>query len=113
MSEKNNQTTDLLLQVNPEEEESKFGFNELSILETINELKGLNHVNLKGLMAMAPHTEDREIIKKTFKKTRSIYDKIRNDDFPIEYLSMGMSNDYKIAIDEGSNMIRIGSIIFK
>ena len=61
---------------------------------------------------MAPFDSNETIIKKTFSKTKAIYDNIKSSDLPLKYLSMGMSNDYKIAIDEGSNMIRIGSIIF-
>ena len=111
-SQKNNQKTRVLLQVNPLEEDSKFGFNETSIYEAANMSKTLDNVHVMGLMSMAPFDSDTNIIKKTFKKTRTIYDKLKNDGLQMEQLSMGMSNDYKIAIDEGANMIRVGSIIF-
>ena len=111
-SQKNNQKTRVLLQVNPLEEDSKFGFNETSIYEAANMSKTLDNVHVMGLMSMAPFDSDTTIIKKTFKKTRTIYDKLKNDGLQMEQLSMGMSNDYKIAIDEGANMIRVGSIIF-
>ena len=64
-------------------------------------------------MCMAPNQKDEKIIMKTFIKTRQIYDRINLDELPLTILSMGMSNDYKIAIKEGSNMIRIGRLIFK
>ena len=101
-SQKNNQKTRVLLQVNPLEEDSKFGFNETSIYEAANMSKTLDNVHVMGLMSMAPFDSDTNIIKKTFKKTRTIYDKLKNDGLQMEQLSMGMSNDYKIAIDEGA-----------
>ena len=62
---------------------------------------------------MAPFSDDPKPIENTFKKSRQIYDKIKSTNQNLEHLSMGMSNDYKIAINEGSTMVRIGSIIFK
>ena len=111
-SAKKNHKTNLLLQVNPLEDQAKFGFNETSIFEVANRSQTLKHIHIIGLMCMAPFDASSDIIKKTFKKTRQIYDKLKSDGLPMEQLSMGMSNDYKIAIDEGSNMIRVGSIIF-
>lgn len=111
-SEKHKQKTNLLLQVNPLEDHAKFGFNETNIFEAANHAQSLEHINIIGLMCMAPFDSSNEIIKKTFKKTRQIYDKLKKDGLHMEKLSMGMSNDFKIAIDEGSNMIRVGSIIF-
>ena len=112
-SEKKQIISNILLQLNPIEEESKFGFgiNELSKIE--NQLMDYKHLNIQGLMTMAPHTENVNDIKKTFKESRKVYDKMKLNGFDFNFLSMGMSNDYKIAIDEGSNMIRIGSIIFR
>ena len=112
-SEKKQITSNILLQLNPINEESKFGFgiNELNKIE--NQLMDYKHLNIRGLMTMAPHTENVKDIKKTFKESRKVYDKMKLNGFNFNFLSMGMSNDYKIAIDEGSNMIRIGSIIFR
>jgi pyridoxal phosphate enzyme (YggS family) len=112
-SEKKQIISNILLQLNPIEEESKFGFgiNELSKIES--QLMDYKHLNIQGLMTMAPHTENVNDIKKTFKESRKVYDKMKLNGFNFNFLSMGMSNDYKIAIDEGSNMIRIGSIIFR
>ncbi|RAP25001.1 YggS family pyridoxal phosphate-dependent enzyme [Candidatus Marinamargulisbacteria bacterium SCGC AG-343-K17] len=111
-SKKNQQITNILLQVNPLEEDSKFGFNETTIYDAIKTAKKLSNINVKGLMSMAPFDTDTATIKKTFKKTRAIYDKLKSDELQFEHLSMGMSNDFEIAIEEGANMIRVGSKIF-
>ena len=112
-SKKFDKVTNCLIQVNISKESSKYGFEdrELDFLnqETINEYK---NIKFKGLMGMASFTNDESIIKNEFNNLKNIYDNIRKeiDDFNI--LSMGMSNDYKIALESGSNMIRIGSKIF-
>ena len=82
-------------------------------MRQLNTVIIFQHISIQGLMTMAPHTENIKLIEKTFKTSRRIYDKIKIDGKRLKYLSMGMSNDYKIAINEGSTMIRIGSIIFK
>ena len=112
-SKKFDKVTNCLIQVNISKESSKYGFEdrELDFLnqETINEYK---NIKFKGLMGMASFTKDESIIKNEFNNLKNIYDNIRKeiDDFNI--LSMGMSNDYKIALESGSNMIRVGSKIF-
>ena len=112
-SKKFDKVTNCLIQVNISKESSKYGFEdrELDFLnqETINEYK---NIKFKGLMGMASFTNDESIIKNEFNNLKNIYDNIRKeiDDFNI--LSMGMSNDYKIALQSGSNMIRVGSKIF-
>ena len=112
-SRKFDKVTNCLIQVNISKESSKYGFEdrELDFLnqETINEYK---NIKFKGLMGMASFTKDESIIKNEFNNLKNIYDNIRKeiDDFNI--LSMGMSNDYKIALESGSNMIRVGSKIF-
>lgn len=112
-SKKFDKVTNCLIQVNISKESSKYGFEdrELDFLnqETINEYK---NIKFKGLMGMASFTNDESIIKNEFNNLKNIYDNIRKeiDDFNI--LSMGMSNDYKIALESGSNMIRVGSKIF-
>ncbi|UNY98218.1 YggS family pyridoxal phosphate-dependent enzyme [Zhouia spongiae] len=103
-----------LLQIHIAEEDTKFGMNEeeLNALLLSEERKSMNHVNIVGLMGMATFTGDEQQIQKEFDYLKKIFDnnKLR---FPeLEILSMGMSGDYKIAIDAGSNMVRIGSSIF-
>ena len=103
----------ILLQINPLQEASKSGFNDTEIFKAIEHAQQFSMTTVTGLMVMAPLSDNPKPIENTFKKSRSIYDKINNESMPLTHLSMGMSNDYKIAINEGSTMIRIGSIIFK
>ncbi len=118
-AKKNNRIIDCLLQVHIAEEETKFGFdeNELQELFATNSTDNTNFENIciKGLMGMASFTHDREKIKKEFLLLKKLFDKyasftIRNSQFTT--LSMGMSSDYEMAIEEGSNMVRIGSLLF-
>jgi pyridoxal phosphate enzyme (YggS family) len=112
---KNNRTIDCLLQVHIATEETKFGFDshELNELHGLHELK---NVNIKGLMGMASFSNDMNLVRSEFKKLKELYDKTnaQYSIFNIQYsiLSMGMSSDYKIAVEEGSNMVRIGSLLF-
>ena len=78
-----------------------------------DELLSYENIRIKGLMTMAPFTDNIQLIRKTFKETREVYDNMIKYGHNFNYLSMGMSNDYKIAIEEGSNMIRVGSVVFK
>ena len=77
-----------------------------------DEYKVMKNVKIKGLMAMASNTNEKSIIRSEFVHAKKIFDEINNGDKSFEILSMGMSNDYKIAIECGSNMIRLGSLIF-
>lgn len=112
-SKKFDKVTNCLIQVNISKESSKYGFEESDLgflnQESMNEYQ---NIKFKGLMGMASFTNDESIIKNEFNNLKNIYDNIRKeiDDFNI--LSMGMSNDYKIALQSGSNMIRVGSKIF-
>jgi len=111
---KNNRTLNCLLQLKISKEESKFGLGEKLFKEIIysDEYKEMKNVKIKGLMVMASNTSEKSIIKSEFVHAKRIFDEIKNRDKNFEILSMGMSNDYKIAIECGSNMIRLGSLIF-
>jgi pyridoxal phosphate enzyme (YggS family) len=103
-----------LLQVHIAEEDTKFGLDETELLEIIHsdELGSMRNIRIEGLMGMATLTSDETQIRKEFKSLRSLYQRIQ-EKFPgITTLSMGMSGDYLIALEEGSNMVRIGSSIF-
>ena len=110
--------TNVLLQLHVAREETKFGFSEEELLEFLKSgrYKALNHTVIRGVMGMASNTDDMSLVADDFRRIYSMYDKIRNDsslclpDFNI--VSMGMSGDWKIAVKEGSNLIRIGSAIF-
>jgi len=112
-SKKFDKVTNCLIQVNISKESSKYGFKE-SELGFLNQesMSEYQNIKFKGLMGMASFTDSESIIKNEFNNLKNIYNNIRKeiDDFNI--LSMGMSNDYKIALGSGSNMIRVGSKIF-
>lgn len=116
---KNKRTIDCLLQVHIATEETKFGFDEheLKKLQGLHELK---NVNVKGLMGMASFSDDINLVRSEFKLLKRLFDEnsfakeklTEPGNAPFSILSMGMSGDYKIAIEEGSNMVRIGSLLF-
>lgn len=105
-----NRVVDCLLQVHIAQEETKFGLNEAELAETMAsaaELK-LKNVNVIGLMGMASFTTDMDNVRKEFRQLKSIFEQ-----YPVfTTLSMGMSSDYQIAVEEGSTMVRIGSLLF-
>ena len=103
----------ILLEINSSNEESKFGLrNEEKIFELAEYCKNLKNIKLCGLMTMAPFTDDEEIIRKTFRSLRELKEKLNKSGFEFSELSMGMTNDFEIAIEEGATMIRIGTAIF-
>jgi len=113
----NNRKIKVLLQVHIAMEENKFGFSENEIIDLTDnpEFKSLKNIEVCGLMGMATNTPDKEKIRIEFKGLRNLFDKLQSgyfDKITFTELSMGMSNDYKIAIEEGSTMVRIGTAIF-
>lgn len=109
-----NRVIPCLLQIFIAEEETKFGFDEqeLQSLLASDELKDLSHVQIKGLMGMATFTDNKEQIRKEFHSLKTMFEALKTILPDISILSMGMSGDFKIAIEEGSTMVRIGSSIF-
>ena len=111
---KNNRVINCLLQLKISKEESKFGLDEKQLKEIIfsTDYKEMNNIKIKGMMAMASNTKNESTIKKEFVFAKKIFNEINSLDNDFDILSMGMSNDYQIAIECGSNMIRLGSLIF-
>ena len=103
---------DILLEVNIGEEESKSGLFYEEVIPVAKAVSALKGVALKGLMAMLPNTDDEKLKISLCKKMRYLYDELKKEGFALTYLSVGMSEDYKTAIKNGSNMIRLGSLIF-
>ncbi len=106
-----------LLQIHIAEEETKFGLNEMELIELLNsdEFKEMSNIKVIGLMGMATFTDNQEQIKKEFDYLKSLFDKyqtLQTPNFQLTTLSMGMSGDYQLAINCGSTMVRIGSSIF-
>lgn len=111
---KHNRMIDCLLQVHIATEETKFGLDERELSEVaaqINMAK-LTNVNIRGLMGMASFSDDPELVRNEFRLLKSLFDKYAPSFDQWEMLSMGMSGDYKMAIEEGSTMVRIGSLLF-
>jgi len=109
-AKQNNRVIDCLLQVHIATENTKFGFDCCEVEEIITMSKIFQNIKIIGLMGMATFTNNKKQITEEFKSLNNIFKKIRNKE--ITTLSMGMSNDYHIAIEQGSNMIRVGSAIF-
>lgn len=115
--EKNQRIINCLLQIHIAQEETKFGLNEdeLDDIFGSSELNNLKNIKVCGLMGMASFTENQEMVRNEFRYLKTLfnsYNKLHIANCQLQYLSMGMSSDYKIAIEEGSNMVRIGSLIF-
>ena len=111
-AEKNNRVIDCLVQIKISKEETKHGVSFENFDEFYKNVKSLKFINITGLMGMASFTDDKNLIKDEFKSISSLYKKLKLVDKNFKYLSIGMSNDYNLAINEGGNMIRIGSKIF-
>ncbi len=106
-AEKINKIQKVLIQLNVSNEESKTGFDENDLSTIIIEVSNYTNVEVVGLMTMAPFTDDKAILRDVFLKMKNCYDQ-----YHFSVLSMGMSNDYKIALEYGANLIRIGTSIF-
>ena len=117
-AEKCERVVDVLLQIHVAEEETKFGFQKDDLIHTLSIIHGREnkHYRIVGLMCMATNTMDENQIHEEFRYAKSIFDEVKEeffaDDDSFSQLSMGMSDDYMIAVDEGSTMVRIGSKIF-
>ncbi len=107
-----------LAQVNVSGEETKGGFEATDALEpTVNEIRALAALpglDLRGLMTMAPYTNDVDVLQRTFRRARELFELCGREveGFTAEHLSMGMSNDFEIAVEEGSTMVRLGTVLF-
>ena len=110
-----NKTIPVLIEVNSGREPSKTGVLPENVDDLVEKISGLKHIKIKGLMTMGPRFGDPEKSRPYFKATREAFERISAKNMPnvnMEYLSMGMSNSYLIAIEEGANMIRIGTKLF-
>ncbi|AOY77389.1 YggS family pyridoxal phosphate-dependent enzyme [Clostridium formicaceticum] len=108
-------TMKCLLQINVSGEESKYGISPLEVKSLLKEVSELNNMRIMGLMTMAPYTDNPEEVRKYFKDLKQLsleIDKLGFENIHMNYLSMGMSNDFEVAIEEGANLVRIGSSIF-
>ena len=113
-AKKNDRIINCLLQIKIADEDSKFGITaeEAEAILKSEKLAEMNNVKITGLMGMATFTENKDQVKKEFQYLKSLFDEFQQKFKDLTILSMGMSGDYKIAVESGSNMVRIGSAIF-
>ncbi|HWD89186.1 MAG TPA: YggS family pyridoxal phosphate-dependent enzyme [Mucilaginibacter sp.] len=117
-AEKNKRVIDCLLQIHIADEETKFGLDYDEVIELLRseEFASLKHLRIRGFMGIATNTENQKQIKEEFYELRIFFEGVKQSYFmkegSFDTLSMGMSSDYKIAIEQGSNMVRLGSTIF-
>lgn len=110
-----NKIMDVLIQVNVAEEDTKFGLNVWEVENFISSIEHLNHIKIKGLMTVAPFEDDPENVRIYFKQLRKLFEDIKTKNYThveMKYLSMGMTNDFEVAIEEGANVVRVGTAIF-
>lgn len=114
-SKQNGLITEVLVELNIAEEESKFGIKKENLIDFLKSIEGFENIKIVGLMTVAPFVEDKEEVRWVFKEMKQLYDTVSNMSFKnvdMRYLSMGMTNDYDIAIEEGANIVRVGTAIF-
>jgi len=110
-----NKVMSILIEINIGMEENKKGVLPDNVFSLVENISKLSNVQIKGLMTMGPYFENSEKIRPFFKKTKTIFDNLKEKNISnvdMKYLSMGMTNSYKVAIEEGANIIRIGTKIF-
>ena len=104
--------SNVLIQINIGDEDTKGGYTYHNAKETFQRLQRVEGLCVKGFMAMLPASEDEELLRDLTRKMRALFDWAKTQSTAVEYLSMGMSGDYALCIEEGSNVIRVGSTIF-
>lgn len=117
---KNNRIVNCLLQIHIAKEETKYGMDERELIQLLEDVivhaDSYHHVHIVGLMGMATNTAEESLIRQEFRYLRQLFDRVRKEYFSFhpyfKEISMGMSADYKIALEEGSTMVRIGSLLF-
>lgn len=115
-AEKIDKKVQALVQVNMSREDTKSGVYEEELYSFIKKMEGYPNIEIKGLMTIGPLTDDKEAIRACFHRFRNLFEELSlrdMDNIEMKYLSMGMSKDYEIAVEEGSNMVRVGRAIFK
>ena len=114
-AEKHNRSVDILLEVNVAEETSKFGLKTVEVIPFAEKIAQFPHINMRGLMTIAQFVDDPEKNRTIFRDLHKLYVDIKEkniDNGTVSILSMGMTNDYEVAIEEGATMVRIGTGIF-
>lgn len=111
-----NKIQDILLEINVSGEESKFGLKPQESIKIVEDMAKFKNVNIKGLMTVAPISDDPEHVRPYFRKLRELKNKInesRITNYQLQFLSMGMTDDFEVAVEEGANVVRLGRAIFE
>ncbi len=111
-SQKRGITSDVLIQINIGNEESKGGYSFDEAKETFARLRATEGIRVRGFMAMLPESDDEQGLRRLTRKMRALFEWAKTQAEGIDYLSMGMSGDYALCVEEGSNVIRVGSTLF-
>lgn len=107
-----NTAIDVLVEVNTSGEVSKHGVRPTEARQLVEFIRSLGNIRVQGLMTIGPFLPDEEQSRPAFRTLRELRDRLQNEGFPLPHLSMGMSNDYRVAISEGATIIRVGTAIF-
>ena len=102
----------VMIEVNLSKEATKFGTDEEMVLNLAKRIQGLKHLSLEGLMTMPPYFDSPEMSRPYYIALRELKEKMAKEGIPTKELSMGMSNDFEIAIEEGASFVRVGTAIF-
>lgn len=113
-AERAGQVVEGLVQVNTSGEASKYGFDEAEAVAAVAQIAALPMLRISGLMTMAPFTADEAELRRCFSRARMLFEQCSSEiaEFEARHLSMGMSNDFEIAVEEGSTMVRLGTVLF-
>jgi len=117
-AKKHDRVIDCLLQVHIADEDTKFGFDHAELIELLRDeaYAGLRHVRVRGLMGIATNTDNEKTVREEFYELKMLFDGVKSSffrqDASFDILSMGMSSDYRLAIEKGANMVRLGSVVF-
>ncbi|NLO25096.1 MAG: YggS family pyridoxal phosphate-dependent enzyme [Clostridiales bacterium] len=114
-AEKIRKRANVLLQINVSGEESKFGMEPVTVRDFLQQAEGLKNIHIRGLMTIAPFTNNPEEVRPVFARLKELFEAIKagkSEGVDMDYLSMGMTGDYEVAIEEGANIVRVGTGIF-
>ena len=109
---KNNRIIPVLIEINVEGDENKFGITPDKAENFLNKVKNFDNLKIEGLMTVLPYLDNSDKLRSYFKDMKSLFDHLSKEVCPLKELSMGMSNDYQIAVEEGATIVRVGTAIF-
>ncbi|MFP4198375.1 MAG: YggS family pyridoxal phosphate-dependent enzyme, partial [Halanaerobium sp.] len=111
-AKKNNRTIPVLIEINIAGDENKFGIRPEKAEEFLKKILNLKNLKVEGLMTVLPYLDDSQKLRSYFKEMKKLFDQLSENVCELKELSMGMSNDYQIAVEEGATIVRVGTAIF-